>query len=125
MSLHFEHSERRHMKKVFAGIMGFAALALFSESVLAADPGPWIGTWEMSPVGLPTVTKLGANPVPPPTKNKGTSRYRLRIPQGGSRIRLRFSNGFSDIPLALKAATVGLAGEGLDALPGSLRRATF
>ena len=56
---------------------------------------------------------------------KGTIRYRLRVSLGGRQIRLRFSNEYGDRPLTLAAATVGLAGKGLDALPASLKRATF
>jgi lysophospholipase L1-like esterase len=38
---------------------------------------------------------------------------------------LRLSNEYGDEPLDLEAVSVGLAGQGVDAVPGSLRRATF
>jgi lysophospholipase L1-like esterase len=104
-------------------VIWLAILAGFSGSALAQ--GSWIGTWATSPTGLPTVTKIGPYTLPPPTKIKGTIRYRLRISLGGSDVRLRFSNDYSDSSLLLAAATIGLAGEGLDALPGSLKGVTF
>jgi lysophospholipase L1-like esterase len=102
-------------------------LASISISFVAVghDQGTWIGTWATSPTGLPTVAKLGAYTLPSPLTVRGTIRYRLRVSQGGSQVRLRFSNDYSDTPLSLAAATVGPAGDGLDAPPGSLKRLTF
>lgn len=96
-----------------------------STSVLAADSSPWTGTWASSPTGLPTVTKLGTFTLPVPTSLEGTVRYRLRISRGGEQVRLRFSNEYGDKPLAINAATVGLAASGLDAAKGSLATVTF
>jgi lysophospholipase L1-like esterase len=104
-------------------VIWVAILAGFPGAALAQ--GSWIGTWATSPTGLPTVKKIGSYTLPPPIKIKGTIRYRLRISLGGSEIRLRFSNDYGDSPLSLAAATLGLAGDGLDALPGSLKQATF
>src|SRR5712671_2916075 len=100
-------------------------LICLSNSVLAKDSGVWIGTWASNPTGLPNVAKLGTFTLPVPTILKGTVRYRLRISQGGDQIRLRFSNEYGDKPLTINAATVGLAGAGLDAAPGSLKVVTF
>jgi lysophospholipase L1-like esterase len=114
------------MKRPFSGIVGFAILACSSASALAHDQGRWIGTWETSPVGSPTITKIGSYyTLPSPITIKGTIRYRLRISQGGSQIRLRFSNEYGEVPLALEVVSIGVAGEGLNALPGSLKQATF
>jgi len=113
------------MKRPAFWIAGFAVLAWFSSSVSASDREAWIGTWGSSPTGLSTVTKIGAYTIPPPTTVKGTIRYRLRISQGGRQIRLRLSNEYGEAPLTVAAVSVGLAGEGVDALPGSLKRATF
>jgi lysophospholipase L1-like esterase len=71
------------------------------------------------------MTKIGSFTLPTATIVKGTIRYRLRISRGGDQIRLRFSNEFGDDALVLTAASVGLAGEGLNALAGSLKRITF
>src|SRR5579859_1468654 len=62
------------------------AFALISPTLAAFghDQGTWIGTWGTSPVGLPTVTKIGAYTMPPPITIKGTIRYRLRVSSGGS-----------------------------------------
>lgn len=110
---------------MYRTVARLAALASFWALAQANDQGSWIGTWATSPTGLPTVQKIGAYSLPPPATLKGTIRYRLRVSLGGSQIRLRFSNEYSDSPLLLAAATVGLAGDGLDALPGSLQRVTF
>jgi lysophospholipase L1-like esterase len=93
--------------------------------VLAADSRAWIGTWATNPTGLPTVARLGTFTLPVPTELEGTVRYRLRISQGGEQIRLRFSNEYGDKPLTIRAATVGLAADGLDAAKGSLATVTF
>jgi len=114
-----------NLERSMSWITGLAALALFSSSVLAHDQGLWIGTWGTSPTGVPTITKLGPYILPPPIAVKGTMRYRLRVSQGGSQIRLRFSNEYGEVPLTLRTASVALAGEGLDALPGSLKPVTF
>lgn len=112
------------MKRWFEIISAFGALA-FSFSAFSQDRGAWIGTWETSPAGLPTVAKIGSYTLPVPTIVKGTIRYRLRISQGGSHMRLRFSNEYGNSPLALTAATVGSAADGLDAVAGSLKRVAF
>jgi len=85
----------------------------------------WIGTWATNPTGMPTESKVGTYTYPTPVKFKGTIRYRLRISLGGSQIRLRFSNEYADSAVELAAVTVGIAGDGLNAVPGSLKRATF
>ena len=112
--------ENAYMKKLYPLI-----LLCLSGSVLAKDGEVWIGTWAINPTGLPNVTRLGSFTLPVPTTVKGTVRYRLRISQGGNQIRLRFSNEYSDKPLTINAATVGLAATGLDAAQGSLKVVTF
>jgi lysophospholipase L1-like esterase len=105
-------------------MIGALALISLSPAAFGHDQGTWIGTWGTSPVGLPTVTRMGPY-MPPPLTIKGTIRYRLRVSLGGRQIRLRFSNEYGDRPLSLAAVTVGRAGDGLDALPGSLRQVRF
>jgi lysophospholipase L1-like esterase len=102
-----------------------AVLMLPASSPWAQERGSWIGTWETSATGLPTISKLGPYPVPPPRTLQGSIRYRLRISGGGSAIRLRFSNEYGDEPLVMGAVSVGLAAHGLDAISGSLKRVTF
>jgi lysophospholipase L1-like esterase len=106
-------------------VVGVIASISITFSADSRAQGAWIGTWATSPTGLPTVAKLGTYTLPSPTTIKGTIRYRLRVSLGGTQVRLRFSNDYSDSPLLLAAATVGPAGDGLDALPGSLKRVTF
>lgn len=96
-----------------------------ASSVAADDNSQWIGSWASSPAGVPNEASLGAYTYPAPTMVKGTVRYRLRLSQGGRAIRLRLTNEYSDRVLNLAAVSVGLAGEGLNAVPGSLRRAKF
>lgn len=85
----------------------------------------WIGTWETSPAGLPTISEIGAWPLPATITVKGTVRYRIRISLGGSEVRLRFSNEYGKSPLTIAAVTVAVAGHGLDAVAGSLKPVTF
>jgi hypothetical protein len=99
---------------------------VFSFSALGQAGGTWIGTWESSPAGLPTMKKIGSYTPPLSTIVKGTIRYRIRVSQGGRHIRLRFSNEYGGDPLALAAASLGTAAaDGLDAVAGSLKRVTF
>ena len=92
--------------------------------VSATDPY-WIGTWGSSPAGLPTTSKLGNYSLPAFITMKGTIRYRIRIALGGSAVRLRFSNEYGKSALMIAAATVAMAGDGLDAIPGTFRTVTF
>lgn len=85
----------------------------------------WIGTYQSSPVGMPTAFKLETLALPRLETIKGTIRYRLRISQGGEKVRIKVANEFSDRPLVIQAASLGVAGEKLDAVPGSLRSLTF
>jgi lysophospholipase L1-like esterase len=103
-------------------------IALFPALVsypLADSRGAWIGTWQSSPAGLPTETKIGSQIIPVPTTLRGTIRYRLRISQGGSRIRVRVSNEYGKLPQVLTSVTVGIAADGLDAIHGTLKRVSF
>ncbi|HVZ64574.1 MAG TPA: SGNH/GDSL hydrolase family protein [Lacunisphaera sp.] len=103
------------------------ALALGMAACHAPVPptGRWIGTYEMSPVGLPTASKLEPLALPHLATVKGTIRYWIRISQGGRKLRFKISNEFSAQPLLIADASVGLAGENLDAQEGSLRSVAF
>ena len=111
--------------KLNGSVVGVIASLAIIFSADSRAQSAWIGTWATSPTGLPTVAKAGTFTLPSPKTIKGTIRYRLRVSLGGTQVRLRFSNDYSDSPLLLAAVTVGPAGDGLDALPGSLKRATF
>jgi lysophospholipase L1-like esterase len=113
------------MKPIALYLALSTALTCIPASVPAYDLPMWAGTWAASPTGLQKEIKVGTYTYPSPMTIKGTIRYRFRISMGGSQIRLRFSNEYSDTALDLASATVGIAGEGLSALPGSLKRATF
>lgn len=105
-------------------VMSAGSLALCMSSA-ARDRGTWIGTWASSPTAVPTAANSGTDTPDDSVIARGTIRYRLRISQGGSRIRLRFTNEFGTSPLVLTAATVGMAADGLNAVPGSMREITF
>lgn len=106
-------------------IAGLAALAWITGALPANAQASWIGTWETSPAGLPTVTTIGGTAIPSSKTVKVTVRYRLRIAQGGSQLRLRFSNEYGDTSLVLHAVSVGVAEEGLNAVSHSLKRVAF
>ena len=55
-----------------------------------------------------------------PFAAQGTVRYRVRVAHGGECIRVRLSNEYSADPLEIGAASVGFAGEGFNALAGSI-----
>ena len=104
---------------VLAGLISYAIHA--SER----DEAAWIGTWETSPAGLATAARIGGLTFPLTTHIQGTVRYRLRISQGGSQLRLKFTNEYGKASVPLAAASVGLAADGLNAIPGSIRPVTF
>jgi lysophospholipase L1-like esterase len=85
----------------------------------------WIGTYKMGPVGVPKIRNIGPHTLPAPVTVPGTIRYRLRVSQGGRQVRIAFSNEFNTGPMTIVSASVGLAGDSFDALPGSLRQLTF
>ena len=110
------------------GVVALGALSLLGGEGLAHASSPhshWIGTWEMSPAGLPTISKIGADSLPPIITVKGTIRYRIRISLGGSQVRLRFSNEYGKSALTVAAVSVAVAAHGLDAVSGSLQPVTF
>lgn len=113
------------MKRSISWLAGWVVLVSLSGSALARDPASWIGTWQNSPIGLPTAARVGPFPLLAAATVTGTIRYRLRISQGGSRIRLQLSNEYGERPLAVRAVSVGLAGTAFDALPGSIEQARF
>ena len=55
----------------------------------------------------------------------GTLRYRIALSAGGTRLRVRLSNEVGFAPLAVAAASVGLAADLFDARAGSLKPLTF
>ena len=80
----------------------------------------WIGVWQSAPAGVPTDTQELSQTHYRPFAVQGTVRYRVRVAHGGECIRVRLSNEYSADPLEIGAASVGFAGEGFDALAGSI-----
>ena len=105
--------------------IGLSAFIWASTPRLSHTASVWIGTWESSPAGLPTMAKIGSLVVPPPATISGTVRFRLQISAGGNHIRLKVSNQYGNRALDIASVSVGVAGDGLDATPGTLKRVTF
>ncbi|MGJ5752537.1 lysophospholipase L1-like esterase [Streptomyces puniciscabiei] len=80
-----------------------------------APPGPaWTGSWETAPSGSASALPGAA------------IRNVVHLSVGGTAVRIRLGNRFGTAPLRLGAVTVALRrGAGPDALPGTVRTATF
>ena len=117
-----------------------SALALLSAAPASAkQAGSWREAHQSSPAAYdpldPALEKIliekfkvpaaMLEPMRPKPPVAGTIRTRLAISVAGSHIRVRISNEAGTRPITLAAASVGLAGEGLAAAPGSLRQLTF
>jgi lysophospholipase L1-like esterase len=118
-------------------ILAFASLILCV--VVAPTPaqakrhsGAWREAYQSSPADydfvIPKAMKLPAEARerlrdrPPVT---GTLRARFAISVGGHRVRIRLSNEEGAQPLRIAGASLGIAGSGFSAEPGSLRPLTF
>jgi lysophospholipase L1-like esterase len=101
------------------------ALTLVSCQSPHEQQGGWIGTYKMGPVGIPKILNIGPHRLPAPVTVPGTIRYRVRVSQGGRQVRISLSNEFNTAPMTIVSASVALAGDSLDAQPGSLRPLTF
>ena len=92
-------------------------------SAIGQHPAPaWIETFEQSPANY--VLPPGI-PVPPSTQATGTLRYRFGISVGGSQLVVRLSNEVGDKPLKVAGASIGIAADEMNAVPGTIRRLTF
>ncbi|RMB81819.1 SGNH/GDSL hydrolase family protein [Streptomyces shenzhenensis] len=80
----------------------------------APAPAPWTGTWEAAPSGTA------------PALPGAAVRNVVHLSVGGDLLRIRLSNRLGTGPLTLGAVTVALRGAaGPDAVPGTMRKATF
>ncbi|MEV0742569.1 SGNH/GDSL hydrolase family protein [Streptomyces sp. NPDC050549] len=109
---------------VGAGRIGVALLVLVlgagvgqgtaTAEAAAAEPlDTWTGTWEAAPSGT-TAAHPGAS-----------FRNVVHLSVGGDAVRVRLTNRLGTAPLRLDTVTVALRGTGPDAVPGSMRTATF
>lgn len=113
--------------------------SLVAMPVHAKQDGTWREAFQSSPAAYdPIDPKVAQNlidkfrispsmiemmrPKPPVS---GTLRARFAVSVAGSQLRIRISNEAGAKPLTLHGASVGLAGEGLNVLPNSLRALTF
>ncbi|MFD3583894.1 SGNH/GDSL hydrolase family protein [Streptomyces sp. NPDC058683] len=91
-------------------------IAMGTTGRAGAEPGPslWAGSWETAPSGTA------------PAVPGAAYRNVVHLSVGGSALRVRISNRLGSAPLRLGAVTVALRqGTGADAVPGSMRGATF
>ncbi|GHE01221.1 SGNH/GDSL hydrolase family protein [Streptomyces alanosinicus] len=102
------------VRRVLAVVL-LAMLPGTSTSAVAAQAPPvWTGSWETAPSG--TAAALPGAAV----------RNVVHLSVGGTAVRIRLSNRFGTAPLRLGAVTVALRrAAGPDAVPGTLRTATF
>ena len=113
------------MKCVWAGVSVLIMVFCVCGPASADPTTSWVGTWATSPTGLPTESRSGTYVYPAKRAFTGTVRYRVRVSLAGQAIRLALSNEYGDKPLEVAAASVGVAANDLDAVPGSIRPATF
>ena len=96
------------------GTAGAAAAGAPVPKSSAPDPfGTWTGTWEAAPSGTA------------PARRGASLRNVVHLSVGGSATRVRLTNRLGTAPLRLDAVTVALREAGPDAVPGSMRIATF
>ncbi|MGW1915880.1 SGNH/GDSL hydrolase family protein [Streptomyces sp. NPDC002076] len=99
-------------------ILAVLLLAMLPATTVRAVAEPaaphWTGSWETAPSG--TVSALPGAAI----------RNVVHLSVGGTAVRIRLGNRFGTAPLRLGAVTVALRrGTGPDAVPGTLRTATF
>lgn len=106
-------------------------ICILSATASAGERTRWTGSWASSPARVPDDRAISeiraANPdlkTPDPVILRGTIRYRLRIAQGGERVRLTISNPGGEAMTVAKMS-VGMAAQGLDAVPGTIRAVRF
>ena len=121
-------------------VLAAATLCMLAAMPAAAKPGgTWREAYQSSPAAydpldpafekaliekfkVPESVLEMLRPKPPAP---GTLRTRFVVSAAGTQVRIRISNEAGAKPLNLARASVGLAGEGLNAMPGSLRPLTF
>lgn len=96
------------------GTAGAATADASAPTASATDPfGTWTGTWEAAPSGTA------------PAQPGASLRNVVHLSVGGGATRVRLTNRLGTAPLRLDAVTVALREAGPDAVPGSMRVATF
>lgn len=107
-------------------------MALHALPASAQASARWVATWTTSPTASTdsedVIVWNQANPQKAwraASLLSGTFRYRLRIAKGGKELRLTIANTYERAMLRIAAMSVGVAGKGLDATPGTLQKVTF
>ncbi|MEU3416747.1 GDSL-type esterase/lipase family protein [Streptomyces sp. NPDC006658] len=100
--------------RVLAVLLPLLPAVLMAPAAARPAPASWTGSWETAPSG--TAAALPGAAV----------RNVVHLSVGGAAVRVRLSNRLGTRPLRLGAVTVALRrAAGPDALPGTLRTATF
>ncbi len=100
-------------------LMGVVSLPIFAQR-----PSPqWVATFEASPASYDLPIPKDAMGFTGPVT--GTLRYRFGISVGGSRIVVSLSNELGNKPLKIAGASIAVAGDEMNAAPGTIRRLTF
>jgi lysophospholipase L1-like esterase len=92
----------------------------------------WSDAFQSSPADYDYVIPKGLA-LPPEARERlrdrppvtGTLRMRFAVAVAGRQVRIRFSNEDGTLPVRIDGASVGIAANGFDARPDSLRRLTF
>ena len=98
--------------------------AALSLPIAAQHNSPnWVETFQESPAAYPAFPAGASTSATPPVT--GTLRYRFGISVGGSQVIVKLSNELGDTPLNIAGASIAIAGDQMNAAPGTVRRLTF
>jgi lysophospholipase L1-like esterase len=120
------------LKRIAVCCATAACLAVSSPLPARSGAETWIEAHQSSPADYDFVIPASLN-LPPEARQRlrdrppvvGTLRMRVIVAIGGKAVRVRFSNEEGLAPLRIGAATIGLAGNGFDARPETIRPLTF
>ena len=100
-----------------------SATVLCISTAIASESIHWISVWGCS--AAEPFPAIANSPIPPAPRIVGTLRYRIPVAQRAKRLALRVTNEAGTTPLVIGGVSVVVAGAGLAARPGSIRKATF
>jgi lysophospholipase L1-like esterase len=105
------------------GLVALLCISTASAEQPSASSTHWVSVWGCS--AAEPFPAIANSPIPAAPRIVGTIRYRIPIAQKAKRVVLRVTNEAGTNPLVIGGVSVGLAGTGTAARPGSIRRATF
>ena len=103
-------------------LVAFVAAAALATAAIAGaraevPSGAWISSWTASP--------QAPRGIVPASFTNRTVRQFVHLSIGGNRVRIRLSNELGTRPVLIGAASVAIAGKGVEIIAGSLRALTF